>query len=379
MPLVNLPSSFSFFSLSVFLSLQYCPKELLSSILRLLSANSVSESSSSSSSSSPRVSLSSPPETLRALSALQLSHVPVLLSSLVKARTDADREGDLRDFLVAYADHLSSSFLFLCSSQSTASLSSHQELGQGSPPASSSSSSSSSTLPADRKEAKEDTSEHVAGTSSSYLSQEETEKKKKMLISSSSSLHPLHSLPDPARVFTLNDLSFIAIGMSTLGFRNLSFLSLLAEAVTLELERMSETGRNLEEEERSLGRRRRGEGSRRGQEEEDEEEQFLMIRKARQCSPFVSCLFSFSTLGVLHPRLYHRLFASLRRTSACFSFCKQIDLFFLSLSSQEGKRKRKSERKNTFLLAERSSASHPHHPLVDTLALLTPLPQKQII
>ncbi|PHJ21387.1 rap domain protein [Cystoisospora suis] len=302
--------------------LGYCPRELLSSILRLLAPEPPLPSSlqASSLSSSSNISFSSPPpESLRNLSSLQLSHLPILLSSLV-SRANSEENENLRTFLIAYTSYVSSTLLSQVSPSSPSSSLSQEErkeeeeeqnvdIEEGQQQEKEERRSSSSSL------------RDPSSTSSLHLSQKD--QRETPSSSSCSPLHPHHfssasspSLESPPKSFSLNDLSFIAIGMSTLGYRDLSFLSLLAEAVTCELEKRQERegeeeslesrGKNLAGGDR---RRRAGERGQEGEEEED----FLLIRKSRECLPLVNCLFSFATLGILHPRLYHCLFSSLRQ------------------------------------------------------------------
>ncbi|EPR64568.1 hypothetical protein TGGT1_273885 [Toxoplasma gondii GT1] len=103
--------------------------------------------------------------------------------------------------------------------------------------------------------------------------------------------------PPPARVdaCSLQELSFIVLGLSTLGFRDLPFLGLLAHAVQtkvathplfLQLSRDSSKSRG------TLG-------------------------DVTHSVSLTTALLSFATLGVVHPRLYQEIFRALRGALHC--------------------------------------------------------------
>ncbi|CBZ53597.1 conserved hypothetical protein [Neospora caninum Liverpool] len=215
-------------TLVAFSRLAHCPEDILSSILRLL------DSSPPASGAEGDLCASAVPEDgLAALSPQQLSHFPVLLCPLSHG---ASREV-IQEFLQSYCRFLSSS----------------------SPSSPSSVSSSSPSSP----------------SSHSSVADEGDEM--------------LGSLPARLEMFSLQELSFIVLGLSTVGFRDLPFLGVLAHAVQTKISsdpffasapRQTSTRGSLEDVTQSL--------------------------------PLAVSLLSFATLGVVKPRMYQEIFTALR-------------------------------------------------------------------
>ncbi|PFH38421.1 hypothetical protein BESB_007630 [Besnoitia besnoiti] len=216
-------------ALLAFSRLKHCPEDLLVSILRLLETSTwACPAESDAAAASGRQ-----PDGLGALSPLQLSHLPLLLCSLSEG---APRVA-LHSFLQAYARFLAAG-------------------ARVSPPA------PSATAPQGESAALESA--------------------------------PASAAPEQpacaADGFSLQELSFVALGLSTLGFRDLPLLHLLAGALQREI--------------RATGASARACGAVGAPADS--------LRDASRSIALATSLLSFATLGVNSPRLYQELLGALR-------------------------------------------------------------------